>query len=833
MAVRIVNRLYNEIFTDGQTDWLLGNVGDWQKLTISAETAIDYFAQTSSPVEIDYLNNTFTIINGQTWGDFGFDNGMLVVFKYKISQDTNDDGEFDTIQNFQDQYNITNIYGNVMQVAQQINAGGFDIVPSNFGAKKITDVKFYVDKAPEGCRLKYSHITNDEFQTKNLTSFIDGSITEFALPNIGSGGLMEAIGIQSGMSIRGVDVISNGKKVGTDNVYQYDIEIQYMISSLFEDTATFETMEQPSFLVGDGSLTDNFILEFYPEWNNPNVIIQNQLEQTERLGNTGWFQENFNQLPNDFKIDSIEYFDINANLVDSLDFASTTKVKAVISGVPNLNALTECGFGFAWIPSNEEDYKNKLTPYYRNVFVSNGDYEDGFSLDVLNPGPYYGAGLEGGAMDVSNMKFTKLNDQIIFEGNFTPNASFLNIFDAKDEDDRNYILWFSVADGDLERNFSDRVSLLADFNLLTKNIAPAGEYPYLDNKFIEHPFDEDATGVEKYKGLVQDGILSRIPFRINKDQSSVFQRMTFGVEAFNIGLNQSFDLDRYEIDLTDTKIDADGVQQLSFDQIRGFKLVSGNNKNWVKIAREASMDTTDFYGYLAYFATKIRWEDWILNENAPSVFFDASQLNNGLNNDWIGYLRALGWEINFFTEIVAIEDGELVQYKNQFEFEFADYDENDLIDTDHKYFRDSDDTLLNIGVDPDTGKPLGVVLSDEPTRIEIRFDILDAGTWDLPNTYGVMTIEVDKGAGRFEQRQLSSVWLSEDDNPLKPITGETKLKLEVDGTFKFLTMSAIIDPDLLTPSARYRVTGRVGCFDDSGDPFVPGLYEFRYEATYQ
>lgn len=833
MAIKITNRSYKEAFTTGLTDWLLGNVGEWQDLTLTAEVSIDYIATSAQPVQIDYINNAFKLSNGKTWGEYGFDNGMSLVFKYKYSQDTNGDGNFDTVQNIQGGFTITNVYGSVMEVAEQVFANEFDSVPVNFGSKKISDVKFYVDQAPEGCRVIYGHITNEDYKSTTLQSFIDGTTSEFVLPDASVASFMEAVGLQSGMSIRRIHVAPNGKKSQSDNVYLYNIKINFMISSLFDDISNFENMEVPSYLVGDGSLTDNFILEFYPEWNNPNVVITNELEKTERLGNTGWFDENFNQLPNDFNIDSIDYFDENANKVDSLDFGSETKVKCVISGVQNLNANTKCGFGFSWIPTNEEDYKEKETPFYRNLFIQSGQYDSGFSLDTNYPGVFIGAGIDGASMNVKDVRFTNSNGLIIFEGTFVPNAEFFSKFDAKDEEDRNYIIWMSVADGSLERNFSDRVSLLVDFSQLTKNIPPVGEYKYLDNKFIEHPFDEDATGVDKYVGIVQDDILCRIPFRIKNDGSSVFQRMTFGVEAFNIGLNQSFELERYEVDLTASPIDSENIQQFDINQTRGFKLEPGNNKNWVKINRESDMDTEDFNGYLAYFATKIRWEDWIFNENAPSVFFDATKKNNGLNNDWYDYLTNAGWEINFFTEIVSSEDDELVEFKNQFEIEFVDYDQNENIGTNHKYFRDSNDTLLNIGTDPETGKPLGVVLSDEATRIEIEFEILDAGTWDLPNTYGVLTIEIDNGAGRFEQRQLSSVWGSENDNPLKPVDGETKLKMEVDGTFKFLTMSALVDPNLLDEGARYRVTGRVGCFDTSGDPFVPGLYEFRYEETYQ
>lgn len=833
MAIKIIERSYREAYTDGLTDWLLGNVGEWQDLILKIEVSIDYLATSAQPISIDYINNAFKLTNGRSWGSYGFDNGMTVVFKYKFSEDTNGDGNFDTIQNVQQQFTITNVYGSVLEVAQPITASEFDSVPINFGAKKVSEVKFYVDKVPEGCRLKYGHLTNEDFKSTTLESFIDGTVTEFVLPDISSQSFMEAVGMQSGMSIRKVEVIPNGKKSQSDNVYLYDIEINFMISSLFDDISNFENMEIPSYLIGDGSLTDNFILEFYPEWNNPNVLIANELLKTERLGNTGWFDENFNELPNDFKIDSIEYFDENGNPVDGIDYASKTKVKCVISGVSNLNANTECGFGFAWTPTNEEDYKELETPFYRNLFIQSGMIDDGFNIDTDYPGPFIGAGIDGASMDVEKVRFTNLNGLIVFEGTFVPNVDFFTKFDAKDEDDRNYVIWMSVADGSLDRNFSDRVSLLADFKVLEKHIPQVGEYPLLQNKFVGHPFDDDFIGVEEYEGIVQDDILCRVPFSIKNDGSVSFEKMTFAVEAFNIGLNKSFDLERFEIDLSQSPTDGNGVQQFEVDEIRGFKLIAGNNKNWVKILRETDSDTVENNGYIGYFATKIRWEDWIKNEDAPSEFFDANELNNGFNNDWVHYLRTQGWIINFYTEINATVDGELVQYKNQFKLTFNDYDENDDISTAHRYYRDSDNTLLNIGTDPEYNKPLGVILSNEPTRIEIDFEITGAGTWDLSKTYAVTTIEIDRGAGRFEQRQLSSVWGSEDDNPIRPLTGETKLKMEIDGTSKILTTSCLIDPDLLADGAKYRITGRVGCFDESTGIFVPGLYEFRYEDIYQ
>jgi hypothetical protein len=69
----------------------------------------------------------------------------------------------------------------------------------------------------------------------------------------------------------------------------------------------------------------NWILS---EWNNPNVKIKNNLKETERLGN-GLVWWKLQSVKNDFKVDSLHYFDIDGNQVDSIDY-SKTKVKMML-----------------------------------------------------------------------------------------------------------------------------------------------------------------------------------------------------------------------------------------------------------------------------------------------------------------------------------------------------------------------------------------------------------------------------------------------------------------------------------------------------------------------
>lgn len=839
MAVKITKRDYNEIFTTGTTNWLLGNVGEWQTLTIGCETTVYLLANQEKQVKIDGLNNAFLLQENENWSDYGFDIGQQLLFTYKLELDTDNNGVYEITAYPQLAFNIINIQGNYMEVNTQILLwGNANNITYNQNGIRISEASFQVDVEPEGCKVTYVHTTNDEVENNSLNSLIDGTTTSLVKPNVKIQPInvfqnMIPIGLQSGMSIRIADIKRLGKKSGTFGTYQYEIKIQYLISSFFENIDNVLEREIPEFLTGDNSFTDNFKIFFYPKWNNPNASITNDIGRSERLGNTGWFDENFNELPNNFKIDYIQYFDENGNLVQSLDYYAKTKVKVQVSGVPNVNTNTECGFGFIWLPRNEEDYKEKETPFYRNTFISTGKITDGYKVGTFYPTLEFGGGINNASMNTKNVRFSDIGGgKIIFEAIFEPTSDFSILFDSKDENDRNYALWVSVADQTLQRNFSDRVSLLADVDVMQKTVPQLGEYDDIQNRFIEHPYLENNTGVLIYDGFVQDDVLCRLPFKIDLNRDK-FKKMRFGIELYNPSTGIQKVLEKFDVDFTQFYSGTNGEPMANINLSRGFKLNNDNNKNWLKLNRDNTLDANGKFGYLAYYAFKIRYEDWIKNELIPGDFFDNNELNDGINNDWFHLSSVLGWQLNFFVEIDSEVNGELGKYKNQYEFKIRNYDSNDNVDTRHFYYRDSDGTLLNIGTDLTYNKPLGVIISNEPTRIEIEFEIVDGvGTWDLNNVYGVTTIEIDKGAGITQMRQLSSIWDRESDNPLIPVSGENNLKLEVNGTNKILKTICLVDPTLLEEGSKYRITSRVGCYD-TGIIYDSGKYEYRYEDKYE
>lgn len=614
-----------------------------------------------------------------------------------------------------------------------------------------------------------------------------------------------------------------------ENAYQ--LQIDYIISSLFQDLSSFDVpFTPPDYLVDGNSLTDNFKLKAFPEFNNPNVLMKSFPDKTKQLGNTGWFNENFNELPNDFTVNSVQYFDLTGNELQQLDYSIPVKAIIKVGGIQNLGTDERVAFGFAWVPNNDEDFKDNERGFHENTFMSIGGQFNTFNVNTNYTSVYDGNGYDNIQLNTENLFFHVVGNELVAEITFRPSVEFTAFFDAKDIEDRNYVLWISVADSVLVTNLSNRVSLLVDTDQMEKTIPPLGPYADISNKFIEHPEAADFPGVDEYEGFIEDDILCRLPFRIDINEPVSFQRMTFCVQARNVITDDTFELQNYPVDLTQFITDTNGVHQIDFDSTRGFKLESGNNKNWVKIFRDDMGDVGSSKKYFAYFGFKIRWEDWLSRADVPVEFFDNLELNDGFNNDWLHYLRTIDHEIDFVVKIDANVDGDVGQYKNTYKFNFNDYDENPLVSTEVKYFRASDN--FEITQPPVGGIPQGVVLNSEFTKVQIDYTRTDASVWVLNEVYAVTTIEIDNGTGQFEHRQLSSANGSEGDNPLIPIPGAIKLSLSLLNSGQTLRTICLVDPSKLEESSRYKITGRVGCHNSDIVPLL-GLYEDKYEDKYE
>ncbi len=83
MGVEILKREYTSIFRpqDTNVNWLLGNTGEWQKLTLEAEFGVFIEFDTTNTLFVDEPDS-LTLTNGKSWNEYGFAEGDSVVLNW-------------------------------------------------------------------------------------------------------------------------------------------------------------------------------------------------------------------------------------------------------------------------------------------------------------------------------------------------------------------------------------------------------------------------------------------------------------------------------------------------------------------------------------------------------------------------------------------------------------------------------------------------------------------------------------------------------------------------------------------------------------------------------
>lgn len=822
MPVKILEREYTSIFRpqDTNINWLIGNIGVWQKLRLRCEFEVAINFDTSSTLFMEEPN-IFTLNDGSTWQDNGFEVGDS--FEVKWATTKTDDGTttVSTVTGV-----INEIDGATMQSSNTTLGGGAlisNIYPVQFSDKKIHSVFIRANKQPKGINFKYAHLTNFNLDSLNFSSFIDGTITAFEANNtdtlsIGQSIPMTFKGNQSGMSVASCNLIYIAPQ---NTKYIYDIEIVFMISAFFNDITNLEDNTPPTEMLDAECVTDLFEVVGLPTYNNPNITIKTDQNQYKKQGNTGWFDENFNGLENGFEVTSLTYTNFNGTQVNQLDYRNPIKVEAVIDmGTTVVTGQTKCAYGFQWVPTEESDYKTKPTGFYQNTKMNTGgtatQFSDVFTVSNSIDNTFrLGYSSDNARMNVQNVRFRQTGaNEITFEAEFKPNGDFATFFDAKDATERNYVLWVSVADQNLTTNNSNRVSLKLDFNQMDTFIEPLGAFDTMTIGFLNHTQDNTDTPVSCGNDIkIEDDLTAKIEFQVDTTVDPTIPIPTgleYGILIERDSDGFQYKLDSYSIDLTQFP----NPTQYNFNASRGFKLGANNPKNVVSVNYYPPLDSGSLVGVQGLYGFKIRWEDWIARNNVPTditnAFYDSSLKSNGISNDWYRYLLVSGWTLQFYVFTNALLDGNEVRYENKKPLVFDDYDQNSGITTTFTYKRESDGAVLTAGIDPESGLPLGVILANELVRLEIEY-VRSVGTWASVNdVYAINTIEVREGAGQKEYRQLSSIWLPEPDNPLLPLTGATLLDLQLINPTT-IRATCLIDPFRLIDSQNYKITGREGC----------------------
>lgn len=828
MGVKVLSKEYTSPFKPASpVNFFIGNTGDWQRLRLTCEFAVEVDFQISNSVTIADPNKL--ILSSGTWEGFGFDVGMTVNFDFYVLDLATNSSTFNRIT-----FDIGSVYGDTLEavdVGTSIpkTTWGYQygqIAPIRNADHEIKQVLIFADVRPQGIKLTYGHPTNTAAPSGNLASPSDGTLSIFKAEDTDSMVIFvptdftHFLSFQSGLSVEKASLFFTGT---AGHKYNYVIDIIFMISPFFETVNNLINGIIPSTLLGNESLSDNFEITGSPVYNNPNVTIKNDPKVTQKKGNIGWYDENFNQLPNSFTFTPIVYKNLNGTTVGGLDYANPITVTTTISGIQNLSTATMFQYGFMWTPTDEDIYKEQIQPYHRLLKISTGglaaNLADIFPLSPLVSSPFpllrTGYSINSATMDVSDISFVQNGLDVDVSLTFRPSLDFAAQFGNLSENERQYSIWISVSDSAPAINQSDRVSLLIDRNnRMVTFVEPIGPYDGMEIGFLSHPQAyTDTPSICGNSIFVEDDLLAKVSFQVDTATGPTIPiptAITYGFVVENINTGDQYELEKTLVDLTQFP----NPTQYNYNALRGFKLDTGNSKDWVKVDYDAASDSGTLRGVLGWYGFKIRWEDWIKRFPLPPVdFYDNTQPQNGQNNDWFHYFNTSGWRFLFFVNTSAVLNSNPVVYQNTQELTIKDYDSNSIISTEIKYYRDNNGVKgaqLIGGTDPLTSTPLGVIIRGENVFLDIEYT-RSSGMWaDVLTSYGLNCIEVDKGAGFKSFRQLSSIFSSEFDNPLEGITGATLSTLTLVSS-TILRVECVIDANKLKNAPRYKISGRLGC----------------------
>jgi hypothetical protein len=811
MAVVVKNRTYKNPFNSSTTNFLCGNVGTFIQHEFDVDVSVMFETSISESLSTPDTS-TLKLVSGKKWKDLGFDVGMSITIVTSGYNGTSPTTATMIV-------NITAIYNDTLLHDGTYDCTMYTVVPGTNSVDtslRITKVVITSSSALDACNIKYQLIKNTDSQSDSLVSVIDGTETELQVSGLSTLAIndiksLTGLGYQSGMAIHSAEIkyISNVSGVRT-----YHFTIDYLINGIYDNLSDLQILQKPDYLNGTESMTDSILVKFFPQLNNPNVFIQNDMSWTRQLGNVGWINENYNGLADTFNVSNVSY-SITAGSVSSLIYNQETTITATISGLTNpSDANLKLSYGILWATSDDTKYKSKNTNYLKNLKMNiNGN--SGFTNSVVSVSAgadttlKQGYSIDNARIDVTSVDFSVSGSDIIMTLKVICTQDFQDYLE-ENPDDANYLIWLSIGDQSLNVNESNRVTKVIDINSFEEYVTPAGAFPNFSTNFLRHPHNLFSIGSDTLSSNIEDDVLAKHRIAIQTVFDPFFiEEISFKFEVENTSDGRIFELEKNSVNVSSYPV-VSGVQEINYTGSRGFKLASTNEKNLISVVRDSVTDHDDFKYYNLFYGFKIRWEDWIERLGVPTDFYDTTKGKNGFNNDWYDYFTKSGWNIYYSVYLKGIKNGKEIEYRNRIPFIVRDYDSNPNLTKVINTYRNSDDTLLINGSDC-------IILNNELTRIEVEYELI-SGVFSQ-DEYGTICIQVENGAGEMKFRQLSTEVVSEIDCPLLPLSGETYCNISYPAPNKCV-LKCLVDSSKLEDATDYVISSKLGCRQIVIDGFV-------------
>jgi hypothetical protein len=767
MGITVVDKNYSTRNYPTGNDFALSNAA--QIVTDTIDVVFDYSFESSMQQQVLIVSATsIQILNGD-WQTLGISVGNVLELSGSILNGGN------TVIYDEEPFTVVNVQGDLLTLdatledpppnppSQTTSVVG-QLMPAPAGGTSNTSLLIVNTSvtAPESIEVFHNLVQNSVVGS-NLSLF-DGEVNRFraigtdTLP-VGNFITMSQLGDQSGGTYYSV-VLERLADVGA--LPSYQIVFRYANPYKFES----DDFDEPTQYNGSASLKPYYRFRGFPVANDPNSYLE--LIYSDQQGNLGWYDESYNQGPNNFVVSSVSFETAGGSQLSAPDPTQVTVVEVVITGDSTFLSKVEGEF-YLIPPINT--VKNQPTNNGNNISLSNFFYDTTgapiIEIDVL--------GNNLATIPTNQHSIVLGVNEITVGFRLNPTSGFTTYIESLNSNEWQYRIALNVEGDEGTPNTNNAVSLIVSEGLMIEAPKVGGDFDGLRSQiYYDHKNDIGGVGVMPYIGNPEDDVLYFATIDFEKADTWVSANLDVRITRDSDG--EYFILQSQPIPFAPYVTTPDGVQQIQFLQpIQQF--LDAPNRNKVQMQVNGNETPTTYEIDITY-SLLINWRKWLEQSNAFVDFYDNTLPQNGLNREWMRYLRVAGYTLS--TEVTLIDDTNTA-FRFGGEIQLIDYDVTPDVTSTVLYYDEN-----NVAT--------SFFVAGQTNRIEATH-VKNSGNWNQFDTYGWISIRPFEGE---ENKRISTFWpWTAQDLPLKPLTGQVAAEL----TFPALDTALVkcdVDTNIVT-----------------------------------
>ena len=494
------------------------------------------------------------------------------------------------------------------------------------------------------------------------------------------------------------------------------------------------------------------------------------LQKENILGNTGWFNENWNSNPTNYSIQNLQYL-VGSTPVNGIKIDASATTKFTFDIINNLDApfvagSTKLVLNFNKAPNDSTEYTGNSRDLQHNfvwesatltantipVAVNGDNFSDLTLKSLINLKAFF----------VSSTKITVI-------GSVQMDQLGIDVFEESDVP--NYMLWLSIQNHAKQGAIADRATLLVD----AKEVYYQTSFPALlgmSSKLIPHDCPNYNDSFVNRQKFSEDELVGYTKLTINRDTAVTaieFLKYKCSILMVNTVTNDEFVVESKTVNLPPIPYLPLPYPYINITLAKPIHVPVAEIRKNIVIRKQPTLGA-NIYEFAYPFLN--RWEYWVELLTANAAFFNLSQKKNGLNQDWQHYYVG-DWIAQYRYELYTKINDVPAVYSDSINFPI--YDRNLVGENTTCVVKTFDPDSLTELIDSGFNK---YILGYKNTLIEATFtNIVDgfSGT----DTTVVFGIEVFEEGGTNGKRRMSSKYDSDADTWFIPLSGQTRTKLTI------------------------------------------------------